>query len=186
MVRFLSELTSAIQANMKTKVFVNSNWIAITDDPQHVYNYCRHLKRSGIWNPFTGVYWDILHEELRIQTDSGRDVRPMFIVEPGNKLRISTEIYNNLINGKVTWHDLLCDTWKNPDFPDENEGVIEYIDPLETEGSMIAMNYHDLTKNWTPDIRRYTHMEIHPSLILGTLAGSIPLCDHNQAPRNTY
>lgn len=33
---------------------------------------------------------------------------------------------------------------------------------------------------------RYTHCEIHPSLILGVCASIIPFPDHNQSPRNTY
>ena len=34
--------------------------------------------------------------------------------------------------------------------------------------------------------RRYTHCEIHPSMILGVCASIIPFPDHNQSPRNTY
>ena len=33
---------------------------------------------------------------------------------------------------------------------------------------------------------RYTHVEIHPFLILGAIASTIPFPDHNQSPRNTY
>ncbi len=33
---------------------------------------------------------------------------------------------------------------------------------------------------------RYTHCEIHPSMILGVCASIIPFPDHNQSPRNTY
>jgi DNA-directed RNA polymerase II subunit RPB2 len=33
---------------------------------------------------------------------------------------------------------------------------------------------------------RYTHCEIHPSMILGICASIIPFPDHNQSPRNTY
>jgi DNA-directed RNA polymerase II subunit RPB2 len=32
----------------------------------------------------------------------------------------------------------------------------------------------------------HTHVEIHPSTILGTMASNIPFPDHNQAPRNCY
>ena len=32
----------------------------------------------------------------------------------------------------------------------------------------------------------HTHMEIHPCIILGTMASNIPFPDHNQAPRNSY
>ena len=33
---------------------------------------------------------------------------------------------------------------------------------------------------------KYTHCEIHPSLMLGALASCIPFPHHNQSPRNTY
>ena len=61
-------------------------------------------------------------------------------------------------------------------------GNIEFLDVEESNNAMIAMNYDKLSNK---DIR-YTHMEIHPSLILGYLASSIPFSDHNQAPRNCY
>ena len=32
----------------------------------------------------------------------------------------------------------------------------------------------------------YTHCEIHPSLILGVNASTIPFSHHNQSTRNTY
>ena len=35
-------------------------------------------------------------------------------------------------------------------------------------------------------LKKYTHCEIHPCLILGVLASCIPFPDHNQSPRNTY
>jgi DNA-directed RNA polymerase II subunit RPB2 len=33
---------------------------------------------------------------------------------------------------------------------------------------------------------QHTHCEIHPSLMLGHMASTIPMSDHNQSPRNTY
>jgi DNA-directed RNA polymerase II subunit RPB2 len=39
------------------------------------------------------------------------------------------------------------------------------------------------TSNWS---RQFTHMEIHPSMILGVCASIVPFPDHNQSPRNTY
>ena len=53
----------------------------------------------------------------------------------------------------------------------------------EEEGSMIAMNLHDLTEK---SKYSYTHCEIHPAMILGVCASIIPFPDHNQSPRNTY
>jgi len=56
---------------------------------------------------------------------------------------------------------------------------VEMIDASETETLRIATSKADLT----PD---HTHYEIHPSLLVGHMASSIPLSDHNQSPRNTY
>lgn len=71
---------------------------------------------------------------------------------------------------------------------DDKEGFIEYLDIDETAHSMIAMFPKDLNKECegVTLIPRYTHCEIHPSLMFGILGANIPFANHNQAPRNTY
>jgi DNA-directed RNA polymerase II subunit RPB2 len=59
------------------------------------------------------------------------------------------------------------------------KSCIEYIDASETETLRIAFSKDAATPH-------HTHYEIHPSLIVGHMASSIPLSDHNQSPRNTY
>jgi DNA-directed RNA polymerase II subunit RPB2 len=56
---------------------------------------------------------------------------------------------------------------------------VEFIDASETETLRIAMFQNEVTPH-------HTHYEIHPSLVVGHMASSIPLSDHNQSPRNTY
>jgi DNA-directed RNA polymerase II subunit RPB2 len=56
---------------------------------------------------------------------------------------------------------------------------VEYIDASETETLRIATSKDTLTS-------QHTHYEVHPSMIVGHMASSIPLSDHNQSPRNTY
>jgi len=58
------------------------------------------------------------------------------------------------------------------------KSCVDYIDPSETETLRIA-----LTRD---QVESHTHYEVHPSLILGQMASTIPLSDHNQSPRNTY
>lgn len=88
-------------------------------------------------------------------------------------------------------------------------GIVEYLDAEEEEAAMIIMTPDDLdnfrrmrtglpqtttqvdphrTVQSPPDpnIRLYTHCEIHPAMILGVCASIIPFPDHNQSPRNTY
>ena len=55
---------------------------------------------------------------------------------------------------------------------------IEYIDASETETLRVALTKDEVTS--------HSHYEIHPSMLVGHMAGTIPLSDHNQSPRNTY
>jgi len=55
---------------------------------------------------------------------------------------------------------------------------VDYIDASETETLRIALTKKDVTT--------HSHYEIHPSMLVGHMAGTIPLSDHNQSPRNTY
>lgn len=61
------------------------------------------------------------------------------------------------------------------------EGLIQYVDNAEEQGLRVAQFSRDL-----PGVPRYTHIEIHPSLINGLCASIIPFSHHNQAPRNCY
>ena len=81
------------------------------------------------------------------------------------------------IHGITRWEDLLL--WESP----EGQHLMEYIDPGETESAYICMKAADAVAEGAPN---YTHAEIHPSTILGTLASNIPFPDHNQSPRNSY
>jgi DNA-directed RNA polymerase II subunit RPB2 len=58
------------------------------------------------------------------------------------------------------------------------KSCMEYIDASETETLRIALTKKEATS--------HSHHEIHPSMLVGHMAGTIPLSDHNQSPRNTY
>lgn len=160
-----------------SKVFVNGVWVGIHDDIDFLVNGLIQLRRSGEISKEVSIVRDIRERELRIQTDAGRSLRPLFIVED-NKLPI-------LKNGEY----VICDSF------DEyvKNGMIEYLDVEEEETAMICMNIRDLTArsrstkyDAKDNIISYTHCEIHPSLMLGICASIIPFPDHNQSPRNTY
>jgi len=61
----------------------------------------------------------------------------------------------------------------------DNQAQIEYIDPLETEGFLIAKSIYSLDKE-------YSHCEIHSSLILSAVTLNIPFPEHSQYPRNVF
>jgi len=66
----------------------------------------------------------------------------------------------------------------------KTEGIIEYVDTEESNTSFIAMTPEQLDSK--DKIFKYSHCEIHPTLIYGTLASIIPFSDSNQFPRNLF
>jgi len=175
-----------------TKVFVNGTWSGIHGDAQNLVDALKSMRRKpgrdgddledDVKTTYVrdfSVVWDIRDREVRIWTDPGRCCRPLFIIGENNRMEMRRSHLNWLKKGKKP---------KGSDFVWENllrEGLIEYIDTEEEETTCIAMTLADLRIGRRENIR-YTHSEIHPSMILGVCASIIPFPDHNQSPRNTY
>jgi len=180
----------------KTKIFVNGTWWGVHTNPNQVIKYLRSLRRMGLLHPYTSISWRIDQNVVEIWTDAGRFLQPLYIVD-NNEFRMNNHLIQMVKDKRLDFENLLNGSLPpkiNLDFPEEiinvpnmSEGVIEYIDVLEKDNSLIAMTADELhTKDANGYIRNYTHCEIHPSLILGVLASIIPFSDHNQSPRNIY
>ncbi|KAI5170628.1 DNA-directed RNA polymerase II subunit RPB2 [Nematocida sp. LUAm3] len=147
-----------------TKIFVNGSWVGMHRNPEELIKILRSLRRAGELSKEIALIRDLREREIRINTDSGRACRPLFIVEKGKLL-----IEEFLSNSNFTWTDLL------------QAGCVEYLDVEEEECAMVAVNASYIHSNIA-----YTHCEIHPAMILGVCASIVPFPDHNQSPRNTY
>lgn len=187
--------------NKYVKVYLNGEWLGMTKEPNELANELRRMRRDNELEKTVSVVFDTKLKEIRVYCDGGRLYRPLLKVKD-NKLFLTKDIINNIElksnnKAKLTkWTDLMQ---KYPD-------VIEYVDVEESNGLMIAMYTRDVDKmrnlmNAQPSENpeetkinrydnsvfvRYTHCEIHPSLMLGVVASSIPYCNHNQSPRNIY
>ena len=160
--------------NLLMKVFINGDWIGYTKDIQDVIQTVKNGRKTGFIHIHTSIYWNAIHNSIFIYTDNGRPTRPLIIVKDKHSM-FTDEINQKLKLGSLNWENLVSNIQR------ENSQCIEYIDPYETNNCIIAMNNKELYKN-----ENYTHIEIHPSLILGALASCIPFPHHNQSPRNTY
>ena len=69
----------------KTKVFVNGDWLGITNDSINLYNYLRKQKLTGSINIYSSVSYNDIMNELYVYTDAGRCTRPLFIVKNGKQ-----------------------------------------------------------------------------------------------------
>ena len=162
----------------EVKVFINGAWIGIAKDPIDLFRNLKQKKYSGIMNIYTSVVFDYRNKEIKVCNDAGRLTRPVLRVSQGNNLIITNNIISDIRRGELKWQDLLTNIKLN-------DSIIEYIDPLEQNFSLISMTPKKLASQ-DPNLYRYTHCEIHPSTIFGILASCIPFPEHNQSPRNTY
>jgi DNA-directed RNA polymerase II subunit RPB2 len=191
-----------------TKVFLNGTWIGIFDNsdssssykPNEIMNRLRNMRLTGKFSPYASISWNIQKNQINIFTDAGRLTRPVFTVDKSKPGYENLVEYNvNLIkSNKISWNELIYgkDNIKAPkedgtlnfnnssDATDDDEpniGVISYLDTTEEETVLIA-NY----KEQLESSKYYTHLEIHPSLMLGYMGNQIVFPENNQLPRNLF
>tara|TARA_B110000967_G_C18897855_1_gene572097 strand:+ start:1442 stop:5029 length:3588 start_codon:yes stop_codon:yes gene_type:complete len=178
------------ELNKYLKIFINGDWSHVHKNPIEIYDKLIKLRRHGAIHIHTTITWNREYKELYINTDYGRILRPLYIVEDNN-IKITNNVVDDLKKNKITWNDLLINrdiVDCNCDITSDKSSYIEYIDVTEADTSMIAMTIEDLKKNKKENdyFYKYTHCEIHPAMILGALVSNIPFSNHNQAPRNLF
>lgn len=198
-VKDLTEVRPA-EVYYSTKILINGDYFGVIADTlvKALYDKLRILKRHGIIVPYISIAWMIDWKEIHIQTDGGRYIRPMYIVE-NNQSLIANAVANNakfrhyFRSGSMKWMAFLSGlSAKEPVKGDQltlaNGGLIEYLDTNELETAMVATTPLDLDGN-SKDNQIYvyfTHMEIHSMMMMGVASAVIPHSDHNQSPRNCY
>ena len=148
-----------------TKIYINGELFAFTDDPVNFTQEMREKRRKGEISHEMNITFYEDNKEIYIFNDPGRARRPLIIVKDGEPLLKDNHL-NKIASGKFKWDDLI------------NKGLVEYLDAEEEENSYIAMSLAELNED-------HTHLEIDPATMLGICAGIIPFSDHNSSPRNT-
>jgi DNA-directed RNA polymerase II subunit RPB2 len=191
-----------------TKAFVNGVWIGVTDKVQDIIKLYKLYRRNGLISMYNSIYWNIQRNELHIQTDGGRLMRPILYVENG-KTSLHLKHFVSQLKGEnvFNWNKLTTgylqkqnDSWstqsdviyepeelynfKSTDdimkVLEQNKCVVELLDTAESEGALISVT-HDNFK-----YKNTTHAEIHPSLILGVMGNMIVFPENNQFPRDLF
>jgi len=159
-----------------TKIFLNGDWIGIHRDSKQLFDELKRRRNKGIINPYTSICWDYKNSIIKLYTDGGRLLRPLYKIK-NNDLIITKDIFNDVKNNKLNFMQLISE-----------KECIDYVDPEESDGLLIAMTYNDLVKNTEREdfYLTYTHCELHPAMVFGVLVSNIPYANHNQAPRNIY
>ena len=69
---------------------LNGNWIGFTESPYLMVKALKNARQSGGITDEVSIVRDIVQKEIKIYTDSGRCMRPLFTVE-NNKLKIKPQ-----------------------------------------------------------------------------------------------
>jgi DNA-directed RNA polymerase II subunit RPB2 len=197
---YLTDVPS-FKIKTNTKVFISGQWYGMTDKPIQLVEYLRTMRSKGVIVKMVGIAHNYKTKEIRINTDGGRLYRPLLKVK-NNKLLLTNEMLNEIdmnINSKK------ISTWN--DFISKYNDAIEYVDCEESENLMIAMttdilneernkmlnkvitdkNSNNNTINRYSNVyRKFTHCELNPAMMLGSVSSNIPFSEHNQSPRNIY
>jgi DNA-directed RNA polymerase II subunit RPB2 len=191
-----------------TKIFVNGIWIGALDTPIEFVQRMKMYRRNGMIPVFTSISFDFKTNEVYIYTDGGRLTRPVYYMEEHtNKLRVNhTKIRSLLEKNELSWQQIVTGLTTKPDDFDykknkfyedehyekdyekmnhfkENASVVDYLDTSEEESSLIAFDTETMNMDTT---KKYTHAEIHPSLILGVMGNLIIYPEHNPITRNSF
>jgi DNA-directed RNA polymerase II subunit RPB2 len=184
-------------ARKMVPVYVNSGIVGYTGYPKPLARVLKMMKRSGFLPPLSSNGFSIPERKIFIFLDEGRPLRPLIVCERQG-------YFPPVERFKGSWRDMVVGTLRpdvsigSREFTDpladepavnlnsylkffeqhqDKLGIVEYIDPYEQNEVLVAnMPEHIL--------KQTTHVEVHPSTILGLLGNCIPYPNHNQSPRN--
>ncbi len=149
----------------EASVYCNGKLIGFHPNPEQLVKAVREKRRKGeLPYDVTVAYYHDLNE-VYINSDPGRAMRPLIIVENG-KPKLTKEHLKMLKEGKIKFSDLV------------SMGVIEFLDAEEEENAYIALSEKELTPE-------HTHLEVYPAMLFGAIASMLPYPEHNTSPRDS-
>lgn len=162
--------------NDRTIIFINGAIIGLTEKAKMLTKKLINLRREGIIPYDISISYKTGENELQIWRDDGRMIRPLLIVDPGNKLRITQDIIDKIKKREITWTEIISG----------NQCCIEYLSVEEIIESCVLAQYPSEVYAMNSNVKRFTHCEIHPSMIFGVSGGVIPFANHNPGIRGLY
>lgn len=177
------------------KIFINDNWIGLSNDIISLHNKLRNLRFKGEIDSSVSFVINYIEREYKIYTDTGRFIRPYLTVS-NNEINFKPDMLKNVKD----WNDLITNYPEIIEFVDKEEekNMMLALFPTDIENAKKIMNNpgtKDINKiNMINQINRYddnifvkySHCEIHPSMILGAISINMPFPNHTQAPRGIY
>jgi len=143
--------------------FFNGELVGTVENPQEFVKSVIESRRQGKLSKFINVQYRKVLDTVYVTLERNRLARPLIVVKD-SKLLLTQEHMQRLRSGEMKWSDLI------------KEGVIEYLDCLEEENTLIALDEAHITKD-------HTHMEVNPIAIFGITTSLVPFANFNQSSK---
>jgi DNA-directed RNA polymerase subunit B len=113
------------------RIHVNGDIFGLHTKPHKLVEHFKRRRRGGRIRPEVTIRHDVLNRDIFINTDKGRILRPLLVIENG-ALNLTTEILEGLRARELNFDDLV------------NQGIVEWIDAEEEEDLLVAPRPFDL------------------------------------------
>jgi hypothetical protein len=143
------------EKNVNPKIFINGVLVGITLSSEKFLNELKIYRKTGLLDKQISFSYNVVDNEIRIFSDEGRFIRPIFTLDENGKLNINEKV-------PIDWNKLVEDNY------------IQYVDHSEIENSVIAMTQNDLL------LYKNDFCEIEPTMMMGVMSNIIPYSDHTQ------
>ncbi len=142
-----------------TQILVNGVIVGSTTNPLNFYREFKAYRESDSLDNTVGIAYLRSEQEVHIQSDGGRLLRPLFALQWNKKTYVENESWEDAVSNN---HIVFRDVW-------------------ELEQSTVAMSDRDTKLN------KCDYQEIAPAgVMMGIMASVIPFANHSQSPRIAY
>jgi intein/homing endonuclease len=148
--------------NDKPKIFLNGILVGITPNLEEFMKELKAYRKNGLLDKDISFTYNKIDNEVKIFSDEGRFIRPIFTLNEEGKLNVNEKI------DSPDWDELL------------EKQYVQYIDNSEIENSVVAMDEKDLVKY------KNDFCEICPAMMMGVVASLIPFPEHCPSARNIF
>jgi len=146
-----------------SEVYLNGRFIGDVENASEFTQQVRRERRQDIIPNNLNIYYDKRTDNAYIQSGKGRVRRPLIVIKDGKPVLTDVHL-KALQKGEIKWSDLI------------EQGVIEYLDAMEEENSLVAFTEDQLTEN-------HTHLEISPFALVGMCAAHVPFGNYMPGAR---
>jgi DNA-directed RNA polymerase II subunit RPB2 len=196
-------IASLSQLEEYVKVFLNGHLIGVTNAPMILKAKIVFARRMNLIPIFVSVTHDITDNYLHIWCDEGRLLRPLLHFVNGKvSYEHNQDIKERIESNTYSWEDMIYArnvTKKtkgsfNQDFVSFDEAnltlndvddmsILDFLDKSEEESMYLCSSIESVNETGN---NPYTHMDIHPSLLLGVMGNMVIFPEHNQLPRDLF